>query len=30
MRVYADGRVTLYTLGTSTSAYWNGSVTYPV
>jgi hypothetical protein len=30
LRVYADGRVMLYTLGTSTSAYWNGSVTYPV
>jgi hypothetical protein len=30
LRVYADGRVTLYTMGTSTSAYWNGSVTYPV
>lgn len=30
LRVYADGRVTLCTLGTSTSAYWNGSVTYPV
>lgn len=30
MRVYMDGRVTLYTVGTSTNAYWNGSVTYPV
>jgi hypothetical protein len=30
LQVYADGRVMLYTFGTSTNAYWNGSVTYPV
>lgn len=30
LRVYADGRVTLYTYGTTVSNYWNGGVTYPV
>lgn len=30
LQVYADGRVMLYTCGTSTNSYWNGSVTYPV
>lgn len=29
MRVYADGHVALYTLGTAGN-YWNGAVTYPV
>lgn len=29
MKVYADGRVTLYVFGTA-GDYWNGVVTYPV
>ncbi|SDR69763.1 hypothetical protein [Parafannyhessea umbonata] len=30
LKVYSDGRVTLYTSVTNTSGYWNGSITYPV